>query len=284
MNALRWAALAVAALPVVHFCFRVWLDGTLGGAGAGLLALPMAALLAVIAGRRAQRPAAPPAWLGDAALLVGVALYVLGAAATRLDRNAWHVAGIGLPAMTYGLLSRARGPQVASRYTFPLGFTLFLLPWERFLRELDAPLQIASARLGVFLLGLFGFELRWWNEYTFWDDSYYLVINETCSGMNMLMTLTMYGLVFGWVTLSTLPQRAGLLLAVAPLALAANGVRVAVIWFMGHVGGDELAMGFWHTGSAYLIFLPIFWLLAVWARWLRRVLPAPALEMPPAGH
>lgn len=284
MNTLHWAALVVAALPVLHFCVRIWLDGTLGGAGAGLLALPLSGLLAVIAARRAQRPSSPPAALGDAVLLGGATLYLVGVAMTALDRNAWHLAGLGLPAMAYGVLSRARGPQVAGRYLFPLAFTLFALPWERFLRELDAPLQIISARLGVFLLGLFGFELRWWNEYTFWDDSYYLIINETCSGMNMLMTLTMYGLVFGWVTLTSLPQRAALLLAVAPLALAANGVRVAVIWFMGHVGGDALAMGFWHTGSAYLIFLPVFWLLAVWARLLRRRLPAPALEMPRAGH
>ena len=284
LRALGLAAFAVATVPVLDWAAGVWIDGTLGGAGAGLIALPVAGFLAVLA---RNRPAVPSGWPdagADACRLAAAALYVAGAVLSRVDRNAWHLAGVALPLWAFGHLWSARGAPVARRFSFPLGFTLFALPWELFLRELDAPLQIASARLGVGLLTLCGFELQWWNEYTFWNDSYYLVINETCSGMNMLMTLTMYGLVFGWVTLRTLSQRATFLLAVAPLALGANGVRVAVIWYLGHVGGDSLAMGFWHTGSAYVIFFPIFWLMALWGRALRHLLPGRRLEKaPPEG-
>ena len=52
-----------------------------------------------------------------------------------------------------------------------------------------------------------------------------------------------------------------LLFCVFPLALVANGLRVSTIFLLGHYGGNEWADGFWHTGSAYVIFLPIFWAL-----------------------
>ncbi len=252
---------AAALWPVVHYLALAWTQGTLGGAGAGLVALPAALGLAVLARRRPLPEVRWPEAMAPRVLLFGAALYAVGAALARHDPNAWLLAGLGLAPGALGLLWTLHGATTAARYAFPIGFALFALPWEVFLRELDPPLQIASARLGVGMLSAFGHELRWWNDYTFWNDRYYLIVNETCSGMNMLVTLTMYTTVFGWVTLRTLPARAALLLPVLPLALVANGARVAAIWWMGAVGGDALAMGFWHTGSAYVIFLPVFWVL-----------------------
>jgi len=261
---------ATALWPVVHYLYQTWTQSTLGGAGAGMVALPAALGLSVLARRR---PSPAVNWPPEAApwvMAAGAGLYAVGAGLARLDPNGWLVAGPGLALGCLGLLWMLHGARTAARYLFPIGFSLFALPWEIFLRELDPPLQIASARLGVSMLEAVGYELRWWNAYTFWDDRYYLVVNETCSGMNMLVTLAMYTMVFGWLTLRTLPRRAVLLVLMVPLALVANGARVAVIWWMGVVGGDELAMGFWHTGSAYLIFLPIFWVLYRAARWLAR--------------
>jgi exosortase len=276
------AFLCAAALwPVVHYLYQTWTQGTLGGAGAGMVALPAALGLAVLARRRPPPDVDWPAEAAPWVMAAGAGLYAVGAALARLDANAWLIAGPGLALGGFGLLFALRGARTAARYAFPIGFALFALPWEIFLRELDPPLQIASARLGVWMLEAFGHELRWWNPYTFWNDRYYLIVNETCSGMNMLVTLTMYTTVFGWLTLRTLPRRAALLVLVLPLALVANGARVAVIWWMGAVGGDDLAMGFWHTGSAYVIFLPVFWVLYRAARWLGRGEAGPRVQ--PAG-
>lgn len=271
-----WMALLGAAVlwPVLHYLFLTWTQGTLGGAGAGLVALPAALGLAVLARRRPPSNVDWPAEGAPWVMAGGAALYAAGAGLARVDANAWLLAGLGVPLGAFGLLWAVRGAPTAARYAFPLGFSLFALPWEVFLRELDPPLQITSARIGVALLEVFGHELQWWNDVTFWNDRYYLIVNETCSGMNMLVTLTMYTTVFGWVTLRTLPRRVVLLLPVLPLALVANGLRVAAIWWMGAVGGDALAMGFWHTGSAYLIFLPVFWVLYRLARALGRGEPS----------
>lgn len=245
----------------------------LGGAGTGLLTIPLCVILVGLAQRRPPPDVTWGARGGAIVLLLGAALYLLGVVLARTQDAAWLVAGLALPPMAFGTLWLARGAPQALRYAFPLGFTAFALPWELVLRELDAPLQIISARLAVGLLRGLGYAVEWWNEYTFWDADYYLVVNETCSGMNMLVTLGMYALIFGWVTLRTLPQRAALVASTVPLALLVNGLRVAAIWLMGKHGGNELAQGFWHTGSAYLLFLPVFWVLYRLARALQRWLP-----------
>ncbi len=253
-------AVALAAAPVLTWAARTWLEGTLGGGGAGLLTLPACAMLVGVASKRPadDGPFRVAPW---ATILVGVALYVLGAASVSAHREGWMLAGLGLPLMAHGLIGGAQGPETARRYVFPLYFSYFALPWELFLRELDQSLQILSAQFAVALLHVGGYAPRFWNDYTFYDDDYYLIINETCSGMNMLVTLGMYTLVFGWATLRSLSGRATLLALVFPLAMTANALRIVAIFLMGKYGGDDLAMGPWHTGSAYLVFLPIFWVL-----------------------
>lgn len=262
---------------------RIWLDGVLGGVGAALMTPPICVLLAILAARRPLPPAARPALPAGVALGLGAGLYALGAALAAETRDAWLLAGAGLPWLAYGLLGLHGGPAAAVRYGFPIAFSAFALPWELFLRELDLPLQIASARLAVFGLELAGYPLRFWNAYTFYDDDFYLIVNETCSGMNMLMTLTMYTLVFGWATLRGLVPRTLLWLAALPIALLANGLRVAVIWLLGKHGGEALAMGPWHAGSAYLLFLPVFLALYLVAVGLRRAFPTPPLAKPEAA-
>ena len=89
------------------------------------------------------------------------------------------------------------------------------------------------------------------------SQRYYVIVNETCSGVNLTMSLLMYTLVYGWLVQPRM--RRWLLFCVFPGPVA-NGLRVSTIFLLGHYGGNEWADG-WHTGSAYVIFLPIFWAL-----------------------
>ena len=128
---------------------------------------------------------------------------------------------------------------------------------------LDKPLQAWTADIALQGLRVAGYPLRYWNEHTIYTDEYYVIVNETCSGMNLLVTLTLYILVYTWALRTRISDRIKLLFLVIPLALLANGARVAVIYLLGHYGGVELADGFWHTGSAYVLFIPVFWFLYV---------------------
>jgi exosortase len=276
--------LATASVPVLFWSADVWLDGILGGIAAAMCSIPICIVLAMLTIRQpawneavVQKPGAEFALL-LMGLVYGGVLY--GAKGTE----EWLlVCGILLPPMIWSAAWGASGWSRACQLTVPITFIWFVLPWEHFLRQsIDGPLQAWTADIALRVLQLIGHHLHYWNEHTIYTQDYYVIVNETCSGMNLLVTLTMYMLVFGWFAQPVVKDRLLLMLLVFPLTMLANGLRVAVIYLLGYHGGNELADGFWHTGSAYVIFLPVFWFIYVVNNALiRRQQMGAAMKEPP---
>ena len=135
------------------------------------------------------------------------------------------------------------------------------LPWESLLRQSDAELQRLGADIAVSLLRFAGYELNYWNHFTFYSERFYLIVNETCSGVNLLLMISAYALALGQLLRRSLRAQCWLLFWSWPLAFLFNGLRIAVLFLLGHHGDRTLAMGPWHTWSAYLLMLPLFFLL-----------------------
>lgn len=166
------------------------------------------------------------------------------------------------------------GVERSRRLHFPISIAVFGLPWEGVLRTLDLPLQRLSADLAVMildlsdLLGLSTAHVRYWDSFTIYSDQFYLIVNETCAGVNLLLSMSLYALGFGW-TMGVSLTRAWILIAyIIPLSICFNGVRVAIIFMLGHTGSVELATGPWHEGSGYLCQLLLFIVLALLNMWL----------------
>lgn len=269
--------LAVAALPVIFWIISTWLGGLLGGGAAGLLTVPICCVLIWLASRRpawtAEVPERRGAWVLMSIALVGYAGGLIGSLQTW---DALMISGLMLPIVVWAWIWGTAGIGIAKALLFPIGFTWFALPYEHFLRRsIDIPLQIWSAEIAALLLRLGDYPIRIWREFTIYSDEFYVIVNETCSGMNMIITLAMYALIFGWATQPSLRNRIYLVLLIFPTAMLANGVRIAVIYLMGHHGDQALAMGPWHTRTAYLIFLPVFWFIyvvnnALTRRWVKQ--------------
>jgi exosortase len=277
VQAITLAALgALAFLPVPFFIAETWLGGILGGAAAGLLTFPICVALAWLASRRPAWSTPRPDRRGADVALLACALVQIGALVLARDRwDALMIGGIALPPAVLAWIWGAWGWQRAAALSFPVLFGWFALPWEHFLRFLDHPLQSWTAAIAHTFLNLAGWPVRWWDELTIYTYEFYVTVNETCSGMNMLVTLIMYTLIFAWATQPRVLGRVLLCLLVIPVSMFANGIRVAAIYLLGYSGGNDLAMGFWHTGSAYLLFLPVFWFLYVVGNVLARRLKAP---------
>jgi len=250
-------------LPNLLWIFETWFGGVLGGAAAGLLTLPLCLILSYLASLR-------PAWKEQRPQRKGAELLLLLALGVQISSLLWArgrwdalmIGGIAAPFAVWAWIWGSWGMGMARALSMPIFFSLFALPWEHFLRRsLDLRLQIWSTDLAVFLLRLSGYAVEYWNEFTFYTEEYYVIVNETCSGMNMLITLSMYTLLFTWLAQPFIWDRLKIILLIFPIALLANALRIMAIYLMGYYGGNELAQGFWHTGSAYLIFLPVFWLI-----------------------
>lgn len=156
---------------------------------------------------------------------------------------------------------------------YPLVLSLYGLPWEALLRHYDQSLQTLSTDLAVYLLDLLDLLIRcfgssvmavqYWDQITIYSTRFYLIINETCAGVNLLISMSLYALGFSWVMNLSLKRAVLLIAYILPLSVCFNGFRIAIIFCLGHFGDQALATGAWHEGSAYLAQALLFIVLAL---------------------
>lgn len=287
---LSWLTLNVTA--------RIWLwlsTGSTLNPGVALVATPLATFAYLWGTRginvsRAQLPLSSSLQRRMILLrLLGISLTVIGLSVSwityeqlafhSLDHDQLLRQNIGLLSEGLGVIalwsaytwSRAPlwGEELSARLHFPLSIAVFGLPWEGVLRRCDEPLQRLSADIAVITLdltdalSLSDTYVRYWDSFTIYSHQFYLIVNETCAGANLLLSMTLYALGFGWVMGVSLRRAWVLVLYIIPLSICFNGLRVAVIFLLGHAGSVELATGPWHEGSGYLCQVILFALIAL---------------------
>lgn len=270
------AACVGALVPVYLWLLHVWTQGLFGGMGSAALTPFISLCLGYVAirQRKVSSKSIPSAaiWLS---LIVSSCLTTALVLLFEFQSPWFGLLTFVWPVWCIILIEAGFGSERRAQLVFPVLFLWFTLPFEPYLYEiLDTPLQEITADIAVSALALFGYETTYWNAHTFYSDTFYIIVDETCSGMNLLVTLFMYALIFGWATRRTLVQRALLVMSVIPLALCSNGARVAAIYLLGFYGGEPLAKGAWHDGSGILAFLPtlvvIYGLGELMGRWTAR--------------
>jgi exosortase len=97
-----------------------------------------------------------------------------------------------------------------------------------------------------------------------------LGVAEACSGLNSLSALIVGSLLFGYLLCTSLLSRAVLFSLAAPLAVAVNIARVAGTAVLADYNQD-LAMGFYHSFSGWLVFVFGSVLLYISARILHTI-------------
>ena len=116
------------------------------------------------------------------------------------------------------------------------------------------PLQLLASRFGESALQLADIPvLREGNVITLAHTQ--LEVAEACSGIRSLISLLTLGIVIGYFAHSSVIVRWLLAIATVPVAIAANGLRVAGTGIAAHYYGPEAAQGFFHSFSGWLVFL-----------------------------
>jgi len=100
-----------------------------------------------------------------------------------------------------------------------------------------------------------------------------LEVAEACSGIRSLISLLTLGIVYGYFFDSRLWIRIVLAIGTIPIAIAANGIRVAGTGIAAHYYGAKAAEGFFHSFSGWIIFIAAFIMMFILHRIL--VLLAP---------
>lgn len=110
-----------------------------------------------------------------------------------------------------------------------------------------------------------------------------LGVVEACSGIRSLFTLLALSAAIALTIVTRMhwALRVGLVLSAVPIAIVTNAFRVTATGFLSHYWGSEMAQGFYHDFSGWLIFLVAFGVLGLEAFLIGRLteeLPEPALS------
>ncbi len=225
--------------------------------------------------------AAPPSAASVAARGAGAGLLVLAvllAGFGRWGEQPLLQAASLAPALA-GLALWRGGPALARALAFPIGFLLFAIPMPAPLAEtLTQPMKLAVSQAAAALLAALDYPVSL-DGVVLGIGPYRLLVADACAGLNSLLMLEAFGLLYLHLVRhpSTL-RRAGLALALVPIALAANVVRVLLLALVTFHFGDAAGQGLLHGASGLILFgagLAMIWPLdRLLRRWGRASPPA----------
>lgn len=164
---------------------------------------------------------------------------------------------------------------------FPLAFLLLMVPLPALIfNQIAFPLQLLASHVGEYGVRAANIPiLREGNVLILANAT--LEVAEACSGIRSLISLITLGIVFGYFADSRAWVRTAIALSAIPVAILANGLRVASAGWAAHYMGQAGVEGLFHEFSGWVVFVVAFLMMLALQRLLLRVVPPPA--MPPTA-
>jgi exosortase len=155
-----------------------------------------------------------------------------------------------------GLVVYFAGSQVLRGIAFPIAFLLFAIPIPVVVyNEIVFPLQFIASKFAtrsLEILNLFPI-MREGNVLIL--PGMRLEVVEACSGIRSLMSLLALAAGYGYVVERSVAVRWFMVIAMVPLAIISNGMRIMITAIMAHYIGPKAAEGFMHEFSGWVIFV-----------------------------
>jgi exosortase len=227
----------------------------------GFLILPLALYFAWE--RRRQLNAAPvrPSNVGLFLLAAGIAVLLAGLWGSEL-----FLSRVALLPVLAGIVLFLYGWQYLRILAFPLAFLFLMVPIPSIIfNQIAFPLQMFASRVGEWAISAAGIPvLREGNVLVLAHTT--LEVAEACSGIRSLVSLITLGIVYGYFMDPRMWVRVLVVISAVPVAILANGARVAGTGMAAQWFGEEAAQGFFHEFSGWIVFLFAFALILV-IRW-----------------
>jgi len=234
----------------------------------GFLIIPIA--LAFVWERRAALKEAvikPSAW-GLAVVAGSLAMLLAGILGSEL-----YLPRVSMLGILAGAVLFLFGWNHLRILILPIAFLLLMIPIPAIIfNQIVFPLQLLASRFGENTLIVCQIPvLREGNVLHLANTS--LEVAEACSGIRSLITLLTMGIIVGYLFDSRLWVRIVLAVGTVPIAIAANGIRVAGTGIAAHFYGAKAAEGFSHTFSGWVIFIAAFIMLFILYRVVALIAP-----------
>lgn len=162
--------------------------------------------------------------------------------------------------LMYGLLLTALysfvGAKAIRLLAFPLFYLLFAFPPpDTVVAIITQPLKIGISKAAIEMLYALGYPIAGAGV-TIQIGQYQLLVAAACSGLNSLISLSAISLFYVYVRHQMDWQYAAfLILAIVPVAIFANLVRVLILILLTYHAGEAAAQGFLHNFAGMTMFI-----------------------------
>jgi exosortase len=189
-------------------------------------------------------------WLTLLLLIPCLMAYALARITTTLEAE-----GFALYACLLILFYGVCGTRVLRLLWFPIVYFIFLFPPpDNVVATLTQPLKLVISQAAVGLLDLFGMPIAR-RGVMIQVDQYEILVAAACAGLNSIMSLSAIALFYVYVRHNANWRYAlVLMLAVVPVAILANFVRVLLLILITYFAGDAWAQGFLHGFAGMVMF------------------------------
>ncbi len=195
-------------------------------------------------------------WWGAVPFFIGIALFWIGELASEyytLFLSFWFVC--------VGLLLFEMGRKRLKIILFPVLFSITMFPFPNFIHhKFSLHLKLISSRIGVEMVQIYG--LPAFREGNIIDLGFVqLQVVDACSGLRYLLPLLILSILVAYFYRSAAWKRIVIVLSSIPIAIFTNSIRIALTGIIYKHWGAEVAEGFFHGFSGWLIFVLSFILL-----------------------
>jgi exosortase len=187
---------------------------------------------------------------GLAVVAGGLLLYLAGA----LGADVFTVR-VSFVVLVAGAIWYIAGRAAARLLAAPLLFLLIAIPLPALIvNAITLPLQLGASRLAEALLAMTGVPVfRDGNLLVL--PSATLEVEQACSGLRSLVSLGALSVVLAWATETAVSRRMMIVAASLPIAIVANGLRIAATGLAVEAWGPQMSLGGWHTLTGWLTFV-----------------------------
>lgn len=154
-----------------------------------------------------------------------------------------------------GAILWTAGKRVARALLFPVVFLFTMVPLvpDQLISPLALYVQLASTKLAAFVYNHVGFPATVTGT-TIKMENFTLAVELPCSGFKTLLGLLAFSAAFAYVVEAKPWKRWIIFLSSGPLAVLVNGIRIALIGFVGELFGDQAAATF-HDWSGFIVLI-----------------------------
>jgi exosortase len=181
--------------------------------------------------------------------------------------RAYYISALMIPLTLLGLGVTLYGWQITRRFLFPIAFLVLMVPLpiaERFGPMLEG-WTVASA---TWLAQAVGVAAQNAGSQVSLPNSTFTV-GIPCGGLRSVIAIITLATLWAYIVKGAWWARALVFLAAIPIALAANTLRITLLFAIASVWGAQVGLDYFHSWSSPVLFLSAFLLLLGFARVVR---------------